>query len=187
MLAPLVIDDNFHRFYTEHVARDFPPDEVPDEKGLRMLLQNRVYDGYLRVGEDGETEGYALLGRQHGFAFLFLYAVEPQLRGQGVGSAFMRELFELCADDDFIVLEVERPECAENADELAVRERRIRFYEHLGYEICRKVDYSVYHVPMWLMAKPLGRAEQPSPSELAAAMRKAYSHAKGLPLTTDLI
>lgn len=186
MLAPLTLDD-FHRFYTEHVARDFPPDEVPPEKGLKSLLERRVYDGYLRVGKDGEPEGYALLRRHNGAAFLFLYAVEPQLRGHGVGSAFMRELFDLCADDDFLVLEVERPECAENADELAVRERRIRFYEHLGYEICRSVDYSIYHVPMWLMAKPLGRSEAPSPAELAAAMRGFYDHAPGLPMTTDLI
>lgn len=186
MLAPLPLE-NFHRFYAEQVARDFPPDEVPDEKGLKSLLENRVYDGFVRVGEDGETEGYALLGRYPGFAFLFLYAVEPRLRGQGVGSAFMRELFELCADADYLVLEVERPECAVGAEERAVRERRVRFYEHLGYEICRKVDYSVYRVPMWLMAKPLAKPEQPSPAELAEAMRKAYSHAKNLPLTTDLI
>ena len=100
--------------------------------------------------------------------------------GRGSCASFWNELRAIAQK-----LEAERPETAENDEERTVREKRIGFYERLGYVAYREIDYEVYHVPMWLMVHPLGNP-LPSARETADAMRGFYSYAKGLPLRTSL-
>lgn len=184
MIRPLE-RDKFHALYQQHIDRDFPPDEIPPERMFaRMLDEDSNLHGYMYL-EDSEERGYAFVRRNGRAAFLFLFAVYDEYRGSGVGTQFMRELFDELADCDYIVLEAERPETAETDDDRALRERRLRFYERLGYTADRSIDYVIYYVPMWLMTHPLA-GEAPRGEALGAAMRGFYGFAKDLPLKTDL-
>lgn len=184
MIRPLE-RDKFHSLYRAHIERDFPPDEIPPEGMFaRMLDEDEDLHGYMYSEQDVDM-GYAFVRIRGRAAFLFLFAVYDEYRGAGVGTRFMRELFDEIRGCDYIVLEAERPETAGSDEERAVRERRLRFYEHLGYTADRSIDYVVYYVPMWLMVRPLA-GEAPRGEALGAAMRGFYKFAKGLPLRTDL-
>ncbi len=183
MLRPLE-RDRFRELYRCHIDRDFPADERPPERMFADGLDRGLYTGYIYV-EDDEERGYAFLIERSGAVMLFLFAVYDGYRGRGVGTRFMRELLEMIRGRRCIVLEAERPETAENAEERTVREKRIGFYERLGYTAYREIDYEVYHVPMWLMVHPLGNLLPPA-RKVADAMRGFYSYAKGLPLRTSL-
>ena len=174
----------FSELYRKHIDLDFPPDEIPPEGMFANGLDEGLFSGYMYV-EDDEERGYAFLIERQNAVMLFLFAVYDGYRGQGVGTRFMQELLDMISDRDYIVLEAERPETAENDEERRVREKRLSFYEHLGYVADRRIDYEIYYVPMWLMAHPLAKPV-PASEELAAAMRMFYSHVKGLPLRTSL-
>lgn len=184
MIRPLERDE-FHTLYQRHIERDFPPDEIPPEHHFaRMLDEDHDLHSYM-YHENGEELGYAFVRVKDGAAFLFLFAIYDGHRGSGHGSKFMRELFDELRDCRYIVLEAERPESAENAADLDERERRLRFYEALGYAADRSIDYVIYYVPMWLMVRPLA-GDAPHGEALGAAMRDFYGHIPGLPLKTDL-
>ncbi len=183
MIRPLDRSE-FSELYRGHIDHDFPPDEIPPEHIFeRMLDEDENLRGYM-YSEDGEDRGYAFVRVQNGDAFLFLFAIYDEYRGTGLGTRFMRELFDELHDCRYILLEAERPEDAESDADRAVRERRLRFYEHLGYVADRSIDYAVYHVPMWLMTRDLA-GKAPRGQDLAKAIRGFYSGAPGLPIKTE--
>ena len=184
MLRPLK-RESFSALFREHIEHDFPPDEIPPEHHFaRMLDEDRDLHSYM-YSEDGEDMGYAFVRIKDGAAFLFLFAIYDGVRGSGHGTRFMRELFDELRDCAYIVLEAERPEDADSAADREERERRLRFYERLGYTADRSIDYVIYYVPMWLMTRPLA-GEAPRGDALGAAMRGFYGHVPNLPLKTDL-
>ena len=64
---------------------------------------------------------------------LLLYAVEPEMRGSGVGSDFLRTLLERASGAAGLYAEVEKEELAPDAAERRTRARSIAFYERLGF------------------------------------------------------
>lgn len=64
------------------------------------------------------------------FIYIEHFAVSPELRGQGTGSALMRYLAEL-TDGRKLVLEAEPP------DDSSIAARRVAFYERLGFRLNR--------------------------------------------------
>jgi len=64
-------------------------------------------------------------------AHITFFAVEPSLRGKGVGSAALR-LFHSQTPNMRVIVDIERPD--EKYEDNAGRESRKRFYLHLGYE-----------------------------------------------------
>ena len=106
--------------------RDCPPLERPPLCSMRRYLtkgslQGRIYEC------DGADAGYAFLLTAPGTRsqMLFLYAVEPQLRGHGVGGAFLEALSAERADCDGLYAEVEIPALAKTPQERLRREKRI--------------------------------------------------------------
>lgn len=83
------------------VMRDFPPIERPPLYKLHRHIRCGVMHGHLYEEEDAQA-GYAFVLRSGNTprAMLYLYAVEPEMRGQGVGSEFLRELLANYAAQD---------------------------------------------------------------------------------------
>ena len=155
--------------------RDFPPLERPPLCSMRRYLtkgslQGRIYEC------DGADAGYAFLLTAPGTRsqMLFLYAVEPQLRGHGVGGAFLEALSAERADCDGLYAEVEIAELAKTPQERLRREKRIAFYEKHGFCLIHGLDYAIYGLPMHIFYRPLARKALPDAPAAAQELRALY-------------
>lgn len=104
----------------------FPPSEFRTYEGQKSLLEDKRYRVIAEKGPDGRTNAFIAVWKFPQFQFLEHMAVDPSLRGQGVGG---RMLSAFVAESSIpVLLEVEPPE-TEWAS------RRIAFYERLGFTL----------------------------------------------------
>lgn len=80
---------------------------------------NFIYDGKTLVG-------YVCYWEFEKFLYVEHFAISKEMRGTGVGSKFLKEFSENSTKP--IILEVELPETE-------IAEKRIKFYERLGYVV----------------------------------------------------
>lgn len=85
------------------------------------------------------TQGIVVLYhmQQYPFVFLNYFALEPALRGKGIGSAWMKHIIKKAEEKypkDYLglVLEVEDPAFSKNSTEYELKYKRLQFYERLG-------------------------------------------------------
>ncbi len=158
------------------VARDFPPIEYPPLRKMRQHLENGFVEGRLCARQSLEAAyAFLLSAPEVSSRLLLLYAVEPEMRGLGVGSAFLRSILEDFAACDGLYAEVEKPELAASSDERRKCLRRIAFYERLGFVRVPRLFYSIYGVDMYLYYRPLANPEPPAPSRAAAELTALYN------------
>jgi hypothetical protein len=93
------------------------------------------------------------------YVLISLFAVFEDYRGKGIGTAFMDALKTLYMEKRGIIVEVEKPECAESKEELESRNRRIEFYQKSGFHQIQGIDYTIWDVPMHLMVFPFETEE----------------------------
>ena len=117
--------------YRIRMTRDFPSEEL---KPLRRITDALSRGGYACFGlfDGSELLAYAffvIAGREY---LLDYFAVEASRRGTGIGSAFLAVLKQFLSDAEMIIVEVEHPDHAANADDRRMRERRRDFYFRSG-------------------------------------------------------
>lgn len=105
---------------------------------MRAQLAQGAVEGVL-CERQGLAAAYAFLLRAPATKslLLLLYAVEPEMRGSGVGSAFLRTLLERAPGAAGLYAEVEKEELAPDAAERRTRARRIAFYERWAFRAAR--------------------------------------------------
>ncbi len=125
------------------------------------------------VTEGSECCGFVVAWELEVFEFLEYLAVEPAMRGGGIGSAVMRGLRERASGKP-ILFEVERPEAGPHAAS------RIGFYRRAGFEVVDSEYYQPAYgphgverhgIPMYLMS------DAPAPAEAAETL---YTKVYGL-------
>ena len=143
--------------YQTRLTADFPPAE---RKPLARILAAREKGDYRCTGlfSDGQllAYGFFMILRADTGTDLLLddFAVDTALRGQGIGSAFLRMLPEQFPDAGIVLIESETPETAENPADREKRERRIRFYQRAGCIDCGAeatvfgVRYRIFELPL---------------------------------------
>ncbi len=106
-------------------------------------------------------------------AWLWMFAVTPPARNQGIGAALYGEIVRrLPVETGAMLIEVERPDLAHTGAERESTERRIAFYRRQGARLLEGVHYvqSVgphqTPLPMHVMVHPL----QPLDAEMAFRM-----------------
>lgn len=106
------------------LAQSFPKSEIRNYHEMKKLLSHPKYRLLGFVNRDQAIRG--VLGTWDLGSFLFIehLAVDPNRRGEGIGSKMMRRFLERACKP--IILEVEDP-----VDE--VKQRRVRFYERLSF------------------------------------------------------
>lgn len=114
-------------------------------------------------------------------AFLWYFAVLPELRGAGLGAQLYQALLQrLGSECRGVVFDVEMPELCTGQAERDLAQRRIVFYRRLGARLLDGVRYTMQaesHLPaleMYLMAHPLPAPGQPpltAPEALEAVER----------------
>ncbi|MBQ9905732.1 MAG: GNAT family N-acetyltransferase [Oscillospiraceae bacterium] len=158
------------QIYTQYMQQDFPPDEL---KPFAMIEAASARGEYECLGFYAAESfcGYAYLLR-HGQDYLLDYfAVRADLRGRGYGSAILQMLHDACTDAAAFLIESENPDYAADAAELAVQQRRLRFYLHAG---CADtgVTARVFGVEYRILELPLGRTH--TPDEIRAVYMQLY-------------
>ena len=119
--------------YDAYMHEAFPPAEL---KPLAVMLRLMERGRYLCYGyyRNGRLAAYAFFYRHDSRVLLLDYfAVTPDLRGRGVGSAFLAAL-DAVLGGVCILGEVEMPD-SHDAGLNAMRLRRIAFYERAGFSL----------------------------------------------------
>lgn len=174
------------RFYA-HISEDFIPGEYPPLDILEDHLKKGAQEG-LVFSRDGTDLAYATAAvGKNGFVLISLLAVFPGCRGSGTGSSFVGAIAQRYGDKKGIVVEVEKPETAEDEKTEEERIRRISFYEKLGFHLVRDIEYSIWGIPLHLMVRPLKADAQQMESDIGPIIRELYLGLMGENLMHRLI
>lgn len=138
----------------ELMHNSFPDDELRPDEDLKALTDSsNIFSFNIIKDENDERAGLITTWNFGKCLYVEHFAIEPSLRGHGLGSAAIAKIAELSKQP--MILEVELPETSPEAVS------RIAFYERLGF-----VGWSTPYVqppyakgknslPMMLMAKGL--------------------------------
>lgn len=164
--------------YHPCLARDFPPDELMPWDWMERLIRQgkQISVGFYDSAGLAAYAVFILEGEDSPAALINYFAVQPDRRGQGVGSQCLEMLrHALNGKATSLLFEVESPESARDQAELAVRRRRVSFYQRCG-AVMTGVDSVLFGVDYHIMLLP--PAEGPGPDqpdkELAAALERLY-------------
>ncbi len=159
--------DELRSIYKEHFREDFPPGARRPLFAMEKMRKAGRYDcyGYYR---DGALIAYAcyILTPDSSYALLDYFAVVPKLRGQGIGSEFLRSLQGNVSAKSGVFIEAESPDSAKSEDERRVRERRIRFYLSNGAKRTNSkcllfgVDYNILFISIDDVVNTKGKDRQ---------------------------
>ncbi|MDE6085817.1 MAG: GNAT family N-acetyltransferase [Muribaculaceae bacterium] len=116
--------------------KSFPETERRPWEGIIELLSqpNPFFNLYVSVNEDGVLQGFISTWRLPDSLYIEHFAIEVNLRSQGIGGA-MLDYVKQKAGEKPVVVEVELPE--DNPD----APRRIKFYEHHGFMAMKDFVY----------------------------------------------
>jgi GNAT superfamily N-acetyltransferase len=125
----------------ENIAASLNPSDLGAEvTHLRALVEHEGVVGFT----------YFSSYQEYYLGFLKFIAVREDIRGKGYGPILLQDAIEQLRADGVratgwpylgLVLEVERPETAENVQDRQLRERRIQFYRRNGAIMIEGVDY----------------------------------------------
>lgn len=166
--------DELKIFY-KHIKRDFSRGEYAPYSVLHRQLQENIQEG-LVFCEGKEDIAYSICAADNadGYVLISLFAVFDEYRGRGIGSAFIKALCTMYNQKQAILLEVERPELSQSQEEYDTRKRRIGFYEKAGFYLVPEVDYTIWGVPMHLMALPLVASKDIINQKIGEVMHQIY-------------
>jgi GNAT superfamily N-acetyltransferase len=128
--------NNFERIYLEA----FPSNERRDFNLLIKGIKSNNYFMFALVIESNVSAIACIYSPiNNSFALLDYFAVESNLRGNGIGSIFFRKLVENNSIHAWnLLLEVEDP-LFDNDDQ--IKTKRIQFYENNGAKLILNYDY----------------------------------------------
>lgn len=171
--------DELDGFY-QRIDEDFPPAEHASRPVFYRQILGDIQEG-LVFGDEAGDLAYSVCAANHanGYVLISFFAVFPEFRGQGIGSAFLKALSAFYAHKQALIVEVERPELAKTAKDLDLRGRRINFYQKSGFLPIEGIDYSVWDVRMNLMARPLNSPFQVIEKQIEIIMYQIYLKTAG--------
>lgn len=119
------INDRWYKLFRDIYTISFPVYEQRDEKQQSAAFKDERY--HLLVNTEGEMLRFFVAYWDFGsYVYIEHLAVNPQLRGQNIGSFMLRSFAEKV--DKTVLLEIDPI-----VD--SVSEKRFRFYEKLGYKL----------------------------------------------------
>ncbi len=119
--------------YNTYMIFDFPSDELKPLNLLLKMVDEGLCTYYALFDERSQVLSYFGLCVKNRFALVDYLAVNPEFRGQGIGTKTLNFLKET-AKDKTILIECENIESSDNPEEREIRRRRIVFYERSGFK-----------------------------------------------------
>ena len=162
--------EEIRQTYKEHLRYDFPPDELKPLDRIEVSINEGKYLCIGAFGEDGKLVAYAFFVMTGDKCLLDYYAVIPELRGKGIGSAFLSEAIRK-ADSSFTMIEIEDPFEAADEKEKLICQKRMDFYLNAGC-INTEVRVSAFGVRFLILEYPLTGIH--SASEVAEGYKDIY-------------
>lgn len=150
--------EDLEQLYREHMVMDFPAAELKplaviqnlhregSAKTLALLDGDKVLS-YVTLIQPQPREPFG----QGAHVMVDYFAVANELRGQGIGSSFLKQVSGTLPECSGLMLEIEDPEAAQSEDELVNRTRRLHFYERLGWKLVSGLWTEVCGVPYRIM------------------------------------
>ena len=154
--------DGLHHIYHEHLSHAFPRMERKPLSAMEKLMAAGRYEA-LGLYDGEELAAYALLWDD-------LAVCRDKPRGHGYGTAALRLLLDRCRDRRGLLVEAEAEEPGAEAEENALRRRRLAFYRRGGF---RDLGYTarIFGVPYAMLVS--GQSDQ---AEAAEAHRRLYHY-----------
>ncbi len=155
--APVRPGSIFLDFAENLYITSFSPNERRDFN-VAVDLQTSSPVTFFVIFENDIAIGILVIWELADFLYIEHLAIDPNLRGKGLGSGIVKEILSKSLKQ--VILEVERPETIE-------AQRRIRFYQNMGLVLNADWNYiqPAYDkekeaVPMFLMSRnPLDSTE----------------------------
>ncbi len=152
--------------YKGRMREDFPPAEIKPLSAIERAFRRGEYVCFgAMAGEDIAAYAFFIRLREgeKSIALFDYLAVKKEARCTGIGSAFLQALTAgYLRGMDAVLLEVDDPACAGDAEERNIRDRRLRFYLRNGLKDT-SVTAVVFGVQFRILALPVGPC--PTPDE----------------------
>ena len=129
------------------IQRDFPKNEVRPLSMVKRLAKKGLYIAY-GAYNNNKLIAYATFFNlpNNPVVLLDYLAVQPQHRGTGIGSSFLREFKGIVKAEfkhaQIIAIECENPEFSTTKQEKLIREKRISFYKQNGASLTNSKLYA---------------------------------------------
>ena len=147
-------DSNSLKFIERIYTESFPPDERRDFSDVIRLLEENDDFFIVLLSDENKAVGFISYWEWNDFSYVEHFAVDSSCRGSGYGATAMTELLKHINNP--AVLEVEKP-----LDDIS--QRRIRFYERLGFVLCTRPytqpPYSPEKQPLELYLMSFGKID----------------------------
>lgn len=162
--------------YNEKIVKDFLEDEIPPlfvyEKAIKEgVLECFVYE------EDEKEVGYIVTRKRDDLVFLLVLAINKDARGSGYGNKMLEEFKGNVRDSRVILLEAENPEVKDIGDEEKLkREKRIKFYEKLGFKVTKNLKYFLCGIDYKILYYNIENDDEYNPKEVIDCMSKIYDN-----------
>ena len=157
------------------IKQDFPVGEYSPYDILYQMVQSGVQEATVFCeGTQDLAYSYCAVNNGNGYILISLLAVFPEFRGKGVGSAFLRALGKKYEHKQAIIVEVECPRLSQTTNEHDSRKRWIEFYIKAGFYIIPDVDYTIWDIPMHLMALPIMASKKIINQDIKRIMYQIY-------------
>lgn len=154
--------------YTNRIQKDFGKDEIPPFLIYEENIQNEKYQAYF-YQEDKIEKAYIIARQKEEYVLVLFFAVFEEQRGLGIGTKAIQELKEYFKDKKAIIIEVENEQAT--TSNLTIIQRRIRFYEKLGFRKIENLEYQLKGHPYNIMV--VGE-EKLTPQKIIEIMTKMY-------------
>ena len=145
-------DSNSLKFIERIYTESFPLDERRDFSEVIRLLEENDNFFIVLLSDENKAVGFISYWEWNDFSYVEHFAVDSSCRGSGYGATAMTELLKRINNP--AVLEVEKP--LDN-----ISQRRIRFYERLGFVLCTRSytqpPYSPEKQPLELYLMSFGK------------------------------
>ncbi len=171
-----------HKYYSI-MQQDFEKDELVDEIVFHKAIFNRSAELILVVDDKiNVVIAYAVVCPKslYGYCFLWYFAVMPWYRGKGLGTEAMKLINQKYGRSRGMLLLVTNEPDAETAN------RRIRFYNNLGYRVVRTGEIRVQGVQTKVMVRQPASAPDPGPY-IHRILPEIYSHMFSQPMVEKLL
>ncbi|QIK69354.1 GNAT family N-acetyltransferase [Erysipelothrix sp. HDW6C] len=164
---------DFSQLYKNRMKHDFPTNELRPLFAIKRMFRKGIYTCYV-MREGGETLGYACLifDKQTNVALLDYYAVTQTRRGEGLGSKFL-SLLKPKLTVKGLIIEVEKPDCADTEAEATTRRKRIEFY-FKSESVMTDWQWDAFGVSYNLLWMPVKSG--PESIDFANLIRKFYEY-----------
>ena len=138
-----------HRLLNNEYLRHFPKEERKPYTTIMQLVLRRCYEGY-GLFEGEQMQAYALVMKNKEDMLLDYFAVQEQLRGQGIGTEFLNRVCDLFLKrGQTVFAEIEMESADDTADRAAEKAARCKFYTDNGWQVTKasltlfEVDYKI--------------------------------------------